>query len=89
VTIVAILMAGIIDTGYYCMDGEGNVYRFDPRRQKAVGLPMSELIARRVREAIETREKGDKAEGSAAGKASLSRGAEDLGEAVKTSTEWA
>jgi hypothetical protein len=54
-TIVATLMAGIIDMGYYCMDSEGKVYRFDPREQKAVGLPMSEILARRVREAIARR----------------------------------
>jgi hypothetical protein len=89
VTIIATLMAGIIDTGYYCMDGEGNVYRFDPRHQKAVGLPMSELIARRVRGAIETRERHDKAEGSAAATASVSSGAQHLDQAVKTSSEWA
>jgi hypothetical protein len=68
-TIVATLMAGIIDTGYYCMDEESNVYRFDPREQKAVGLPMSEVVAGRVRAAIDARECAG-TEGSAAAKES-------------------
>jgi len=54
-TIVATLMAGVVDMGYYCMDERGDVYRFDPRGQKAIGLPMSERVARRVRKAIAAR----------------------------------
>jgi hypothetical protein len=50
--IVATLMAGVIDTGYYCMDDKGQVFRFDPKERKAVGLPISEPLATRVREAI-------------------------------------
>jgi hypothetical protein len=50
--IVATLMAGVIDTGYYCMDDKGQVFRYDPQERKAFA-PVSEPLATRVREAIE------------------------------------
>jgi hypothetical protein len=55
VTIAATLMAGIIDVATTVWIEKTMYPGSIPRQQKAVGLPMAELIARRVRAAIEER----------------------------------